>query len=69
LTIVEALIISNNILSLRHILWAVKGITFLATPHRGSAMADVADRILRLTSVAGTPQKFVKALKLRSPEL
>jgi hypothetical protein len=56
-------------LSLRHILWATGGIIFLATPHRGSAMADVADKILRFTNVSGAPQKFVKALKLGSSEL
>lgn len=69
LTLGEALITSNNILSLRHILWAVSGVIFLATPHRGSSMANVAERLLRFTNVGGTPQKFIKALKLRSPEL
>jgi hypothetical protein len=69
LVLKKALIISNNMLSLRHILWATEGIIFLATPHRGSAMADVADRILRFTNVSGAPQKFVKALKLGSSEL
>lgn len=65
----KALIISNNALSLRHILWSVEGIVFLATPHRGSALAGVADKILRFASFGGTPQRFVKALKMRSPEL
>ncbi|KAK8124802.1 P-loop containing nucleoside triphosphate hydrolase protein [Apiospora kogelbergensis] len=68
-TTTEALIISNNALSLRHLLWSVEGVVFLATPHRGSAMADVADKIIRFTNVSGTPQKFVKTLKQRSPEL
>ncbi|KAB5540561.1 hypothetical protein GE09DRAFT_1205853 [Coniochaeta sp. 2T2.1] len=69
LVLKKALIISNNALSLRHILWSVEGITFLATPHRGSALADVADKILRFAAVGGGPQRFVKALKMRSPEL
>ncbi|KAM0334471.1 hypothetical protein ACHAQA_001499 [Verticillium albo-atrum] len=69
LVLKKALIISNEKLHLRHILWSVAGIIFLATPHRGSAMADVADKLLRFTNVTGAPQKFVKALKLRSPEL
>ncbi len=69
LTDSQALIISNNALSLRHILWSVEGIVFLATPHRGSALADVADKILRIASAGRVPQQFVKALKMRSPEL
>ncbi|CAJ2505932.1 Uu.00g000620.m01.CDS01 [Anthostomella pinea] len=32
-------------------------------------MADIADKIIRFTNVTGAPQKFVKALKQRSPEL
>ncbi|KAK8041953.1 hypothetical protein PG993_006476 [Apiospora rasikravindrae] len=68
-TTTEALIISNNALSLRHLLWSVEGVIFLATPHRGSAVADMADKIIRFTNVSGAPQKFVKTLKQRSPEL
>ncbi|KAH8659272.1 hypothetical protein BGZ60DRAFT_414934 [Tricladium varicosporioides] len=69
LVLKKALIISNNMLSLRHILWSVEGIIFLATPHRGSALANTADNILRITNVANAPVKFVKALKLKSVEL
>ncbi|KAJ6101843.1 hypothetical protein N7486_004270 [Penicillium sp. IBT 16267x] len=65
----KALIMSNNKISLRHILGSLAGIIFLATPHRGSALADVADKILRLNLVIGAPQKFIKSLRQNSQEL
>ncbi|EEQ27260.1 LipA and NB-ARC domain-containing protein [Microsporum canis CBS 113480] len=65
---VKALITCNNKPSLRHILAALSGIVFLAAPHRGSALADVAARLVGQLSI-GLPQKFIGTLKKNSPEL
>lgn len=64
----KALITCNNKPSLRHILAALSGIVFLAAPHRGSALADVAARLVGQLSI-GLPQKFIGTLKKNSPEL
>lgn len=64
----KALIISNNNLSLRHVLWSVQGIVFLQVPHTGDASADLAYSILRSADqVLAKP--CYSALKTRIPEL
>ncbi|WEW58160.1 hypothetical protein PRK78_003628 [Emydomyces testavorans] len=66
LVLKKALINVNNKQFLRHILVSLVGVIFLATPHRGSALASVADKLSRVT---GLPQKFIRSLKQNSPEL
>jgi hypothetical protein len=71
LIVKKAMAISNNNVHLRHILWAVKGVIFLATPHLGSRMANVAYvayKALHFPTDREADQ-LIKALKLRSPEL
>ncbi|KAF3491046.1 uncharacterized protein GIQ15_00563 [Arthroderma uncinatum] len=64
----KVLITCNNKPSLRHILAALSGIVFLAAPHRGSALADVASRLVNQLNL-GLPQKFISTLRKNSLEL
>lgn len=50
----------------------VAGIIFLGTPHRGSRLAVLADRLFKLRriyKIGVFPQKFVKSLRQDSSEL
>lgn len=60
---------SNNKPSLGHILGRLAGIIFLATPHRGSALADVAEKLLLVNAIIRLPQNFIRSLRQNSPEL
>ncbi|KAK2861439.1 hypothetical protein FQN49_004195 [Arthroderma sp. PD_2] len=64
----KVLITCNNKPSLRHILAALSGIVFLAAPHRESALADVASRLVSQLNIS-LPQKFITTLRQNSPEL
>lgn len=51
---------------------SIFGIVFLGTPHQGSPVADIASTaidILKITTITGRTDIFVKALKGGSPEL
>ncbi|DAA78513.1 TPA_exp: Uncharacterized protein A8136_4489 [Trichophyton benhamiae CBS 112371] len=64
----KALILCSDKPSLRRIPAALSGIVFLAAPHRGSSLADIANRLVRQLRIR-LPRKFINALKKNSVEL
>ncbi|EFQ97673.1 LipA and NB-ARC domain-containing protein [Nannizzia gypsea CBS 118893] len=64
----KVLILCNNKPSLRHILAALSGVVFLAAPHQGNTLANVAIRLIKQLRLR-LPRKFINALKQKSIEL
>ncbi|KAG8206195.1 hypothetical protein GTR04_6423 [Trichophyton interdigitale] len=64
----KALILCSDKPSLRRIPAAFSGIVFLAASHRGSALADTANRLVRQLRIR-LPRNFISALKKNSVEL
>ncbi|KAH8820667.1 hypothetical protein F5884DRAFT_57550 [Xylogone sp. PMI_703] len=51
----------------RHIVQAISAMIFLATPHRGSNLADILDRVLQVSFQSS--KSFIKELKQSSPSI
>ncbi|KAK8009239.1 hypothetical protein PG991_011790, partial [Apiospora marii] len=65
LVVKKALILGYNDSQFKEILDAVRSVVFLATPHRGSGLAEILNRFLQVSFHA--PKKYVGDLQRNSP--
>jgi WD40 repeat protein/pimeloyl-ACP methyl ester carboxylesterase len=67
LVVKKAYILGQNDEEYQHIIRSVSAIVFLATPHRGTNLAEVLNRVLKVS--LQSPQQFIADLNKSSPAL
>jgi WD40 repeat protein len=69
LIVKKAFILGQHDEHYRELIRAVSGIIFLSTPHRGSDLADVLNKILSACIFAFSPKQYISELSINSPTL
>lgn len=69
LIVKKAFILGQNDEHYRELIRAVSGIVFLSTPHRGSNLAEVLNKILSACIFAFSPKQYISELNINSPTL
>lgn len=69
LIVKKAFILGQNDDHYRELIRAVSGIVFLSTPHRGSNLAEVLNKILSACIFAFSPRQYISELSINSPTL
>ena len=69
LIVKKAFILGQHDEHYRELIRAVSGIIFLSTPHRGSNLAEVLNKILSACVFAFSPKEYISELSINSPTL
>lgn len=69
LIVKKAFILGQHDDHYRELIRAVSGIVFLSTPHRGSNLADVLNKILSACIFNFSPKEYISELRINSPTL
>lgn len=69
LIVKKAFILGQHDEHYRELIRAVSGIVFLSTPHRGSNLAEVLNKILSACIFAFSPKQYISELSINSPTL
>ena len=69
LVVKKAYVLGQHDEHYRKLIQAVSGIVFLSTPHRGSNLAEVLNRILAACIFAFSPKQYIAELGINSPTL
>ena len=69
LIVKKAIILGQHDEHYRELVRAVSGIIFLSTPHRGSNLAEVLNRILSACIFTFSPKQYISKLAINSPTL
>jgi indole-3-glycerol phosphate synthase len=69
LVVKKAYILGQNDLHYKDIVQSMASIVFLSTPHRGTNLADVLNRILTASVFNHSPKQYIAELKSNSPTL
>ena len=69
LVVKKAFILGQHDEHYKELIRAISGMVFLSTPHRGSNLAEVLNRILSACIFAFSPKQYISELNLNSPTL
>ncbi len=69
LIVKKAFILGQHDEHYRELIRAMSGIVFLSTPHRGSDLADILNKILSACVFAFSPKQYISELSINSPTL
>lgn len=69
LTKVQAYLLGQNDDHYRDMIKAAHAILFLSTPHRGTHLAEILNKILAVSILNHSPKQYIAELKRNSPTL